>query len=234
MKPVAAGYSPLDAQTYPHGAAEPPSRLQREITTGKKRIRAVRLLSHASSVVFSSIMFTIIAFVTSVFLSTRTDKVNGRNVWPAKSTTWPTFMLLAASLVTLMIEISVLCFYWLSFRRAERSWKLVLVQQVVHFSVWLVVTFLYRYEKRLKDVWGWSCSDIAETLQKDLNGSVNFEKLCGLQRVSWIFSIIETVAKVLFSIVYFILYRRTKAVESKLRLADGLGDGVSQLLQAAF
>ncbi|KAF2187540.1 hypothetical protein K469DRAFT_569132 [Zopfia rhizophila CBS 207.26] len=234
MKPVAAGYSPLGAQRYPHDLAEPPSQLQQEITTSKKRIRAVRLLSRASSVIFNSVVFTIMAFVTSVFLSTRTDKVSSRNVWPAEGKTWPTYMLLAASLITLVIEISVLCFYWFSFYRAERSWKLVLVQHVAHFSMWLVVTFLYRYEKRLKDVWGWSCSDIAKTLQKDLNGSVNFEKLCDLQEVSWIFSIIETVAKVLFSIVYFIMYRRTKTVESKLKLADGLGDGVSQLLQAAF
>jgi len=44
----------------------------------------------------------------------------------------------------------------------------------------------------------------------------------------------ETVAKVLFAILYFILYRRTKAVDSKLRLADDSGEGVGQLLQATI
>ncbi|KAJ9650101.1 hypothetical protein H2201_009317, partial [Coniosporium apollinis] len=114
-------------------------------------------------------MFAIMAFVTSIFLSTLTDKIYGRNVWPAEGKTWPTFMLLAASLITLAIEIFILYSYWFRFSRAERSWKLVLVEHLAHFLMWLAVTFLYRYEKRLKDVWGWSCSDIAKTLQKDLN-----------------------------------------------------------------
>jgi len=181
MKPVSTGYSPLAALTYPQGPSEPPSQLQQEITRAKKRVRAVGMLSHAGSVIFNSIMFAIMAFVTSVFLSTRTDKIYGRNVWPAEGKTWPTFMLLAASLITLAIEIFVLYSYWFRFSRAERSWKLVLLEHLAHFLMWLAVTFLYRYEKRLKDVWGWSCSDIAKTLQKDLNGSVDFNKLCSLQ-----------------------------------------------------
>ncbi|EON69900.1 hypothetical protein W97_09164 [Coniosporium apollinis CBS 100218] len=179
-------------------------------------------------------MFAIIAFVTSIFLSTRTDKIYGRNVWPAKGKTWPTYMLLTASFITLAIEIFMLYSVWVRFSRAERNWRLVLVEHLVHFSTWLVVAFLYRYEKRLKDIWGWSCSDIAKLLQKDLNGSVDFNKLCSLQGVSWIFSIMETVAKVLFAILYFILYRRAKAVDSKLRLADSFGEGVGQLLQATI
>ncbi|MCJ1246745.1 hypothetical protein MMC30_003954 [Trapelia coarctata] len=181
MTLASGGYSPLAAPKHPEDSSKLSTHIEQEIRKTRKFIRTVRLLSRTGSAIFNSIMFAIMAFVTSVFLSTRLDKVDGRNVWPAESNTWPTYMLLTASLVTLVVEISVLCFYWFRFSRAETSWKLVLVENLVHFSMWLVVTFLYRYEKRLKDVWGWSCSDVGMVIQKDLNGPVNFEKLCGLQ-----------------------------------------------------
>jgi hypothetical protein len=181
MKPIPANYNHLVPTTYPEGRPEPPSQLQQEISTTKKRVRAVRMLSRTGSVIFNSIIFAIMAFVTSIFLSTRHDKVNNRNVWPADSKTWPTYMLLTASLVTLALEVFILCAYWFRYSRAEKSWKLVLVEHLAHFLLWLVVTFLYRYEKTLNDVWGWSCSDIAKTLQEDLNSSVNFARLCVLQ-----------------------------------------------------
>jgi hypothetical protein len=181
MKPVSAGYGQLVATAYPPDPSEPPSQIQQELSTTRKRVRAARMLSRACSVTLNSIMFAIMAFVISVFLSTRTEKVDGRNLWPADSKTWPAYMLLTASLATLAIEFFVLCFYWFRLDRAERSWKLVLAEHLAHFLLWLVVTFLYRYEKELKDVWGWSCSDIATTLQKDLNAPVNFDKLCNIQ-----------------------------------------------------
>lgn len=181
MHPIPANYNHLVPTTYPGSRPEPPSQLQQEISRTKKRVRVVRMLSRTGSVIFNSIIFAIMAFVTSIFLSTRHDEVNNRNVWPADSKTWPTYMLLTASLVTLALEIFILCAYWFRYSRAEKSWKLVLVEHLAHFLLWLVITFLYRYEKILKDVWGWSCSDIAKTLQEDLNGSVNFARLCDLQ-----------------------------------------------------
>jgi hypothetical protein len=54
------------------------------------------------------------------------------------------------------------------------------------------------------------------------------------QTASWIFSIMETVVKVVFALVYFALYRKTKGVDAKLRLADTLGGEVSGLLSSAI
>jgi hypothetical protein len=149
MKPTTPGYVQLPLQPNPHDPSKSPNRLHQKIETMKKRIRLVRTLSRASSVLLNTLMFAIMAFTISVFLSTRHDKIDNRNVWPANSKVWPTIMLLVGSLVTLVIEIFVLCFYCISFKRAQNSWKLVLVTHVAHFIIWLVITFLYRYEKRL-------------------------------------------------------------------------------------
>ena len=48
---------------------------------------------------------------------------------------------------------------------------------------------------------------------------------------SWIVSIIEVVLKVIFAIAHFFLYRKAQEGE-KQRLADQLGGGASDLLQA--
>jgi hypothetical protein len=158
-----------------------PNPLYQKATTFKHRIRTIRTLSRALSTLLNTLIFAIMTFTISVFLATRLDRVNERNVWPTNAKVWPTVMLLVASLVTLVVEVAVLCFYCFCFARARDSWRLVATEHGVHFGMWVVVIFLYRYEKRLNDVWGWSCSDVAVGLQRDLNGSVNFERLCGLQ-----------------------------------------------------
>jgi hypothetical protein len=154
-KPTTPGYNQLPLQPNPYDPSKAPNRSHRTIEVMKKRIRLVGKLSRITSVFLNTVMFPIMAFTISVFLSTRHDKINGRNVCPVHSKVWPTIMRLVGSLVTLVIEMFVLCFRSISFKtfkRAQNSWKLVLLTHVAHFIFWLVITFLYRYEKRLNDV----------------------------------------------------------------------------------
>jgi hypothetical protein len=184
MKLLSPTYTELPSQPNQppnNQSTTPPHSLVQKAKAAHTRIRTIRTLSRAISATLNTLIFAIMAFTISVFLATRLDRVKERNVWPADAKVWPTVMLLVASLVTLVVEVAVLCFYCFCFARAQNSWKLVATSHAAHFGVWLVVTFLYRYEKRLDDVWGWSCSDVAVQLQKDLNGSLNFERLCGLQ-----------------------------------------------------
>jgi cytochrome c biogenesis protein CcdA len=187
MKLLSPTYTELPSQpNQPPNQSSPPSNpLLQQAKTAHQRLRSIRTLSRALSATLNSIIFSIMAFTISVFLATRLDRVQERNVWPAEAKVWPTVMLLVAALLTLLVELAVLAAYCCGFARAQNSWKLVAVSHAAHFSMWLVVAFLYRYEKRLDDVWGWSCSDVAEQLQRDLNGSLNFGRLCALQVCVW-------------------------------------------------
>lgn len=181
MKPVSSEYNTLAASTYSPDSSGPPSQPQQETATRQRGTRIVCMIARASSVIFDSIMFGTMTFVTSNLLNTQADQVGGRNIWPAEAITWPTYMFFAASLITLAIEILLFCIFWHRFSRPEQSWKLVVVEHLTQISMWAVVAFLYRYEQRSKGVWEWSCSDMAGTLRSNFNIAVNFNRLCSLQ-----------------------------------------------------
>lgn len=148
----------------------------------KKKIRAFRTASRAISTALNMVMFAFMAFVIATFYATRHDTALGRTIWPLGETkVWPTIMLLATSLVTFVLSVFVLCFYCFRYKQASESWKLVVVTYGIHIGVWIVVTVLYRQQKVLNDLWGWSCTDIADELQKAGHSRVNFEQLCKIQ-----------------------------------------------------
>ncbi|TVY62890.1 hypothetical protein LSUE1_G009997 [Lachnellula suecica] len=208
------------------------SALRKTLDEWKKKIKLLRMASRATSAVLNVLMFAFMAFVISTFLVTRDDAALGRNIWPQSPKTWPTYMLLAASLVTFVLSVFVLCFYAFCFRRASESWKLVVLTYVIHIGVWVVVATLYRTEKVTNDLWGWSCTDIATELQMKGGSKVDFQKLCKIQSASSIISYIETGLKVAYGIVYFIFYRKVRDVSAKRNLAGTVGEGALGLLNA--
>src|SRR5947209_6031917 len=108
MKPTSPAYTQLSHPPTAYDPSKPPNPLYKKLETTKKRIRLIRTTSRPVPVLLNTLPFSIMAFTISVFLSTRHDTINTRNVWPADSKTWPTIMLLVGSLVTLTLEIFVL------------------------------------------------------------------------------------------------------------------------------
>lgn len=188
MKPIPTDYNPLPlhpASPTPPPEAPASSGSPQNRQSLSQSLRFLRILSRTTSLLTNTLIFSILAFTLSIFLSTRrsTTSVSSRNLWPAESTTWPTVLLLALSVLTFASELIIFSLYCLRSTRAEaqNSWKLVLATHGVHFAAWVVVTVLYRTEKKLRDLWGWSCSDVAGVIQGDLRGEVDFERLCALQ-----------------------------------------------------
>jgi hypothetical protein len=137
--------------------------------------------SRGISAMLNMLMFAFMAFVMVVFYTTRDDSALGRKIWPKNGKTWPTILLLAASFLTFLGSLVTLVIFCCCFKRAAESWKLAAFGYAIHIGAWLVVTIIYRYEKALNDLWGWSCSDIAAQLQNEGNASVNFHRLCTIQ-----------------------------------------------------
>lgn len=151
------------------------------VTKWKKRITRIRTISRMLSAILNIIMFAFMSLVVAIFIGTRNHEALGRPIWPRDPKVWPTVLLLVASLVTMLASLATLLYYCCCFKRAADSWKVIVTSYTIHIGVWLVVTFLYRYEKALSDLWGWSCTDVAADLQASGNIGVDFAKLCRIQ-----------------------------------------------------
>ena len=170
---------PLKIQT-------PNSRLrQRKYQTLKRYLRIGKTISNVITTLFSTVIFAIMVYTVVTFETTKDDFRGGRTAWPKQSKTWPMFMLLVCAGITLLLSIITLLSYCCAFSKAQRSWKLTVVKYVIHIGTWVAVSVLYRYERSTHgvpdDIWGWSCSAKAATLQTQFNGVVTFSTLCSVQ-----------------------------------------------------
>ena len=171
---------------YPLKIQTPASRLrQRKYQTLKRYLRILKILTKTLTTLFAALMFALMIYTTEQYTTTKNEIRSGRTAWPAHPKTWPTYMLLAGSGLTLLLSIITLLSYCCAFGRARRSWILTLVKYAIHIGAWLVITALYRYEKGLHgvedDLWGWSCSSKATAIQGQFQGVVEFSTLCSVQ-----------------------------------------------------
>lgn len=122
------------------------------------------------------------AFMLYKFYTTKNHMVNGRGPWAEDTKLWPTWLLFAASGVTLVITVASLVMVCCS-KKARKSslvW-LTVAKYAVHIFAWLAVTAFYRMGKTGSDLWGWSCGDKAAAIQSEFQSQVDFSGLCNIQ-----------------------------------------------------
>lgn len=206
---------------------------QRRHQNLQRYVRVLSTLSNALTTLFSAAVLAITLYVSITFESTKDEIRDGRTAWPQQTKLWPVLLLLVCAALTLLLAAGTLGYYCCAYGKAKRSWKLTLVRYVIHIGAWLVVSALYRYEKGATDLWGWSCSAKAVGLQAQFDGVVDFSSLCSTQSKCWDLAIAEVVAKILFAMGHFIIYRKTRRDE-KERLADGVGGAVTDFIEDNF
>ncbi|KAL9621351.1 MAG: hypothetical protein Q9160_004242 [Pyrenula sp. 1 TL-2023] len=205
----------------------------------KKYIRFFLVLGFISlgvSNILNGLMFGLMIFTYGTFMRTKNTIIKAKQAWPQDAKTWPTIMLLTIAGITLLASAAGLISKCICIRR-RASWKLVLLGYALHIGSWIIVTFLYRYEKGLhgtnNDLWGWSCGDSAKEFQNDLHANIDFSLLCKIQSNSWVLSIIETIAKVIIAGWHFSMKRKVDRLAGG-NLADDLGDVVLSTVQNIF
>ena len=182
-----AQHEPVPQAPQPLKFSSPNDRLRRQKYEKLKRyLRILKVVTKAVTVLFSAIMFGGMVFMSIKFNTTKGVIRDGRNPWPKAGTKlWPTIMLLVGAGFTLALSFATLISYCFCFDKSRRSWKITVVKYVIHIVGWLVISFLYRYEKSLhgdnNDLWGWSCSQEATVVQTEFKGVVDFEALCNIQ-----------------------------------------------------
>ncbi|KAI4188100.1 MAG: hypothetical protein L6R41_002351 [Letrouitia leprolyta] len=208
------------------------ARLRLYVSRLQYLIRALSLGSRVLSTILNVVMFAFMLVILITFVRSRQDIALARNVWPQDPKIWPTILLLMSAALTLSVSIVPLILQCLYPQRMATRWKWAAVNYGMQITAWIIVSILYRSEKALDDLWGWSCSEIAQKLQGDGHADVAFHDLCTVQGASWILSLVETGTKLLFAVCYFLLHRKTDQVNSKIGLTQRLGDGAMAVLDA--
>ena len=174
------GHTPIANDPAPHD--KPTDRLRRQRYEKWKRwLKILKATIEAITIIINIVIFGIMVWVNVEYYRTKDDTVDGDDFWPVHTKVWPSIMLLAASFVTLVVSIGTLIAYCVNFKRARGSWKVTIAKYVLSVAAWIVISTIYRIEKKHTDIWGWSCGDKAAAVQVASHGKVNFSGLCSLQ-----------------------------------------------------
>ncbi|MCJ1474101.1 hypothetical protein MMC13_002759 [Lambiella insularis] len=189
----------------------------------KRHVRALRFSSRLLSVILSSYMVASMACTLTKYYTTRNKDVsgNGGHPWPSNTTLWPTFMVLAFAVVSMVMDLITLCSYCCGGAiAANRSGQVMgyigYAVLVVHAIVWIVTTGLFKMASNAgNDLYGFSCSAKADMLESQVESYLDFDSLCMVQTDTWITLIIEAISFVVTLIIFIIIARRAM---SKRRL----------------
>ena len=174
---------PYHSPTTPSHKPTPTTRTH--LKTLKSLKRHTKLLTTASlliSTLTSLFMEASMIYTLSKFFRTAHTPASDytrSSPWAEHTVLWPSYMLLAASGVTMLLCLGSLLVRCCRWRKAEGG--INLLTNAVHVGVWVGVTVLYRVFKKEKDLWGWSCGGKAEGIQGVFEGVVDFSGLCKLQ-----------------------------------------------------
>ena len=168
-----------------HGASKPSPK--HEVLTSRfhsiRRYTKIAVVcSNVFSGIFSSIMESCMIFVTYKFYKTKDLDTPDRpwGPWPKETKLWPTYMLAASSGVTTILALCLLIALCCQAKRKAAFFSIL--YSVIHVVFWVGISVTYRIAKKKDDLWGWSCSDQAKEIQKQLgSGLLDFERLCTIQ-----------------------------------------------------
>ena len=201
---------------------------QRKYQKWKRYLRILKLVTKVLTTIFAAVILALMLYVLITYYRIKPIMRSDRNAWPADAKVWPTYMFLAGALLTFILTVSSLLPY--CWKKAEQSWKLIVLRYVIHIVAWIALSAVYRYEKgtngKNNDFWGWSCAQVKGEVGEEFEGVVDFSTLCKGQSRSWEVSVAEVVIKLLFAVAHFVVYRKTMEGE-KERLADQVGDGMA-------
>ncbi len=134
-------------------------------------------------------------YALAKYYTTKNHNAHGTSIWASPTMLWPTFMLLAVSLVTVVLNIFTICAYFRGVEKANTTSSVAgcigYALLAVHVLVWAVSIGLFKMANTGKDLWGYSCGSQADAIQEEVQSFVDFGKLCTTQvsLVLWLFAL---------------------------------------------
>ncbi|MCJ1353613.1 MAG: hypothetical protein MMC33_003600 [Icmadophila ericetorum] len=181
----------------------------------KRNIRIFRVIARTLSLLLASFTTYAQSQTLHKYLSTRSTYIDSRTAWADDTTIWPTIVLLATSGLTLFISAGIMVGYCWSVGHANAVSNTVgtagtVLEIGAHLIVWIGTAAAYKIGKTGSDLWGWSCSDKADSIQAEFKALVDFNHFCNIQTGSWFASIAQAGLAIVVAAVYILAWRRQK------------------------
>ncbi|RDL36136.1 uncharacterized protein BP5553_06748 [Venustampulla echinocandica] len=195
----------------------------------KRVIRVLRFISRFVSLVLNGIMMGTMSYSIVKYYLTKNRVVAG-NLHPWGSTSakvWPSFMLLAIATVTFFLNLITLCAYCCGgVKAANKASNFTsyagYLFTAAHFVSWAIAAGLYRFARTGNDLWGYSCSNAADSIQEQVASFLDFGKLCTMQNGTWFISIIEAIVYLLTFVVTIYVVRRASQKKKLGKIKESL------------
>jgi hypothetical protein len=110
------------------------------------------------------------------------DSTTPRGPWARQTQVWSSLLLFSSSVVTSLLGVLSVFAYAISTKTSNAvsslQTKFGIAVEAVHVLIWVAVAAAYRLARNGNDLWGWSCSLMADNIQPTFEGVVNFGSVC--------------------------------------------------------
>ncbi|KAL8419828.1 hypothetical protein RB594_002841 [Gaeumannomyces avenae] len=191
----------------------------------KTRVRMAKFALRGVNFSCSLIILAMISTTFTIFNATRSlPTQNGMPSWSTTTNPWPQILVLTVACISLCICIAVFWAYCRGgHRRAEKVGVYYTLFAVGWFIfsmiMWVIAAAVFQSQRSSsgnQDMWGWSC--VQNHRSELYDDKVDYALLCRLQNWSFVCIIIEIVIEViaimLYSIVFYRYYSKRKLHKS--------------------
>ncbi len=161
----------------------------------KYKIRRLRIIQRALNLMIS---VTVLGFMVNTyvtFVNHRTIQSGGQTIpiYPVNPVTWPTYMMIATAVVSLLLNTSIMIAYCWGVSAANRMnmWAgyLGYLMHVINIGIWIATSTTFQMSQGAadavpppNDIYGWTCSNRVDELAAEFkNLPVNFNLQCETQ-----------------------------------------------------
>ncbi|KAH9213483.1 hypothetical protein DL95DRAFT_506279 [Leptodontidium sp. 2 PMI_412] len=176
----------------------PPATLKQ--TKALHRQRILDISQRATSLILSIIILVVMANAYRTFLANKNVTAGGQAIYPTFMALWPTYMMIAAGAVTVVLNACVV--FWRvrghikDEKREEmynKAWDYLL--HGINCGIWLASSSTFHASKNLggaidpNALWGYTCSPTAKKLNEQFPEIIKFYVQCQVQTVSFWMSV---------------------------------------------
>ncbi|PQE29427.1 hyphal anastamosis-8 protein [Rutstroemia sp. NJR-2017a WRK4] len=204
--------------------AQPTSLLHQDLLKRDRRLKTtIRILR-----VISRTLLTILTLAITVqegrtvvlFYQTRNDMqtppgaTTPRGPWAKQTQVWSSLLLFSSSVVTSLLGVLSVFAYAISTKTSNAisslQTKFGIAVEAVHVLIWVAVAAAYRVARNGHDLWGWSCSPLADNIQPTFEGVVNFGSVCDRSGVNFDLSITSSGLQIASLFIWILVYKRLR------------------------
>jgi hypothetical protein len=155
----------------------------------------MRAVQRSFSLTMSTLVLGIMLNTYITYMKNKTTQSSGQTValYPINPVTWPTYMMIATSSVSLFFNALIMAGYACGGTKKANTMSMYsgywgYLVYIINFGVWLATMTTFKMMQGdagevppPSDLWGWTCSDAVDELVHKINSPVDFDLQCTTQ-----------------------------------------------------